>query len=1113
MEGFKTPNRCTKDEDVCGGGDASFGKRVVRSALEVLAETASPELLRQSRPATLDVIHSPKFTVTNTAAPLGPAKPLRSVPYRLTEPPQQQQCSVSLRKGNVPAEEPSTLLFLSPSAVKVKSDVSVRKSLFTSNSRRKMRCLDSRSRVTVSKGSRQPSTIINGEVSSSEGDIDDEDDDKEEEEEALSAYAPVCGAGEKVSMKQRLFSEAEVQQRIVEALKSYERTRNAEEEAMLQEVGCEIKAQSERYEKLLRETTAVTAERDTLQKKMEYLLRQRDAESFKESREDTAESREQLDLAELSDLRDAVEQVESEKAKLIMQLEACKKEQLVWRQRCIEVESAREKPVEATQVHGGMKAQPQEKLRDGREVPACPADFTQTKRFEFESRIQSLEDALQKQCDEVRRRMHRVYMLEGEQAKSERITKSLRHAVREASDSFERIRRELELCLQAYGTASSNVRAKEETGDGVGHECSSLHNLRGELFPAGMRDELGLLFVGSGANTAAGGDPCGNNTVGGSKGSTIPRPSVRGEFFDSAPGDKLLLESLGAGREVTSIMNRQKDRQTPEEEGAICKRLQQRRQRCERLVEALRRLFLQKQKEQRHQLRRFEAQLAQSAELDVSRYRDALALREVELEKANKQQQRFADEYAKRELEIERLRREVEELRSSQRGEAVQQKGLLEEVERLRRERDALQMQLDLITKECAEVHRRKEASGREFHELQERLTAVLGAQHRQEEENERESKKQLARLAQYTKKLKLAEEECQNLRSENSAMTSKIKVVQQQLQSLRACRQREGSVTQVTHQQQLKKLTSLAEELRQIQKSDAAQHARERAEAEASIQRISSQNKQLQKEIDQLRRSLSEARSEAEQQRWTERTVLETLFNINRGISDETMQDSDKNCDSLVVQRRQTFAPVPELGSNCNATSSGSDIDTNKLRRMVVSMSQRTVLELTRMREAVSVGSHAGTIAYSSLVAATTDCELDKFRVAEQLAWEAAEHSVTRRRPHQGSDDCSTSARARRRAHSFCTPSRRSSRHGSPSPEFVVGGVNIARFNLRSPPVFTDSGYLKENTGNKKRSPDTLSNSPLSTSGVSRSRSGNPVLDGSASPAAPPRLRLTRGH
>ncbi|RNC50450.1 hypothetical protein TcCL_ESM12500, partial [Trypanosoma cruzi] len=267
MTEYVTPGRRTHTTAARAnaGGGGSAGRRVVRSALELLAETASPEILR-GKTSSSNTVAPAKFTVTYATAP---ALSLGVTAQQLQK---EQQLRRSLPAGNdvVTTEEPSTLLFLSPSTAAGGADSAVKKRLFKKK-KKTVRLSDSAKKTAKAVAKE----MWDLETSAGPGTASDGEKEKQEIGGGPIAVGlsenELHNKGRQLTKNEPLFTEEEVQERILEALKAYEVRRDAEEESVLQEVGHEIESQNERYEKLLREKQASAEECDALKLKMEQL--------------------------------------------------------------------------------------------------------------------------------------------------------------------------------------------------------------------------------------------------------------------------------------------------------------------------------------------------------------------------------------------------------------------------------------------------------------------------------------------------------------------------------------------------------------------------------------------------------------------------------------------------------------------------------------------------------------------------------------------------------------------------------------------------------------------------------------------------------------------------
>nr|CCD15957.1 unnamed protein product [Trypanosoma congolense IL3000] len=1107
MEGFKTPPRCSTIGCSNGEGEGKCNKRVFRSALEVLAETASPELVRQGHPTLPNTAAPSKFTVTNTAAPPGPARPVRPTSGSLSTEANQSHWTPAM-SGGVDAEEPSTLLFLSPSAMASGNERDVRRALFRKKKRNKKEpeCSGDEKISDVPRAPRRSPGLNASDHSEFEND--------DEKCSGAAAASTLCGV-DVTNANKNFFTKGEVQLRVAEALRSYERTRDAEEEAVLLEVSAEINALNQRYEKLLESKTAVVEERDALKRMLEQRAEINRAEKSAANHPGPSAG---YDINERMKLEGIINHLKGENIQLVEQLEACEREKSEWRRRCLERESATNPMHKTSRPDGGVPCLMQSKTHCSKRATEQRATCTREECSYLESRVQSLEETVKKQSDDIRRKMHRIHMLEGEHATLGRNIKMLQRSLTESTRGYDVVRCGLEGCIQVCCGKSCGAKFEVLPGAAAEREgCLPAEKPATGPSTNGLGDELGLLFVDDKrcATMERSDKHCTTET--GVKGMTAGF-AARGEFFEQPPE----AGTGWAGVEATgNLLGSQEQEQRKRSRGTVnevsgpsmsgesilcmCKRLHQRQQGCERLVESLQKLLVQMQQEKRRQIRRFEARLAENAEADIFRYREACAASKAEVEVAMQEKQQLAAECEMHKSEAARLTRELEELRGIRHNEQTHKKCLIGNFESLQWEYTILQRQLQESQRECVELRSSKEVANAELGELQVQLTASIEKQRQQREEGERESKKLAMKVSSYGKKLKVAEEDCQKLRDENDTMTNRISTMEQQLRSLRAQQQR---VSDGSQSKQILRLSMLVEELCESLRSDAALHAKRHAETEATITSLSNQNNALREDISRLRNSLVEARNEVEQQSRSERYILQTIISIQQGIEQCVQYDGYQSVSGVASNDQGSIPSVCDAKNGDTSRESGGAVDIDKLRHKIVVMWQRAAMELARLREIVSKGQHLeGTFMLSPATSPSHATEMDKFRLAEQLAYGTVDPSVTRRQLSSNSNSREMSAGVRQAAMSPYTPNRLSVHEGSPSPGLAaVSASNAAKLRLQGFDMFACSDCPKANLELKKNSPDGLSASPPSTGGVSRSKSAEVVLDGNISPA-PQRL------
>ncbi|ESL09399.1 hypothetical protein TRSC58_02878 [Trypanosoma rangeli SC58] len=1185
MTDYVTPGRNPHTAAVrTGVGDSgSAGRRVVRSALELLAETASPEILR-GQTLSPSAVAPAKFTITYATAP--------AVSFGVTDSKQQVRQFPSAGKGDsavtpVTTEEPSTLLFLSPAPVAGGADSAVKKRLFKKK-KKSIKLSDSVKKAAVAAVARdmwdpEASTCQNAANNS-------EHENKVSGGERVALGHGTNGMrdqGVLLSKNEPLFTEEEVQERILVALKAYEARRDAEEESVLQEVGREIESQNERYEKLLKDKQASAEECDVLQAKMEQLAMQCEAlqntiaelhhelqeaqnrasrtevelcHAHDEKRMTSSELQQELNFEkaqwklaqeemqrqiaefetqlqsrtfEWHELQEATHAKENEQVRLLERLEACQTELEQWQQRHSESQAAVAELQELIGAKEALIRQLHVKLQEAEKAVKRAANATRDEQTQIESRLQSVEEALQQQTDEVRRKVHRVHVLEMELAKAEKVGKARHYAIHEATNRFSAMHSTLEGLVEMLRT-SRPIRS-----------CS--RGLRDALFPT---SEWGDSHLGA----AEGRFAREGDTFYGSKweevaeeGEEEGKEDVENSIFELVTC-KELRDDLRQGRYFSAKMNvpiQQRNTNTERPHGSMppkalkkntkedadeadeCGQLRRCHRLCERLLETLRRLHLQHREQMRRQFQQIEARQVEKSKAEITRCQNALAACQTSVEESKQQERLMREECRQRDGEVKRLEAALVEFRAGEQEMKGEHKRLMERMGELQRERGILNLQLEASQQDCVELRERYESACAEAEELRERVRQLENSQRSQEEVMEAKAKA-LARLARCTEKLKKTEGECQALRDENEALSNKVKSMLLQLQTSRMQQRSKSSaasVRQQSQQQQQEELTALTKEvgaLRKLQESAAAMHAKERAEAEVSLNKLAVQKEELRDELVQQRRTLADALGEVELQKQAEVATLRTLISIHHA-GGEVLNDTcvDGNSPHRVQQR--LFDASPILHTEDNVSTNRGELSILDLRGRVVSLAQRAVLELARLRETMSQRARA-----------EAGDRLESFQAAEQFAWEAAQRSAARRQlctedngvvvssalpPSQRvgpvlrsiSQQKQQQQKQKVQCHSLGTPGRCSLMHQSPSPKLVDRDViPIGLSPKRHSVSFTAMDAVNRTTrGEQRFSHHCASSSSLaSTGGVSRSRSVPGVLDGNSSPVRPPMLR-----
>ncbi|EKF30272.1 hypothetical protein MOQ_005922 [Trypanosoma cruzi marinkellei] len=1190
MTEYITPGRRTHPTAARtnAGDGGSAGRRVLRSALELLAETASPEILR-GQTSSSNTVAPAKFAVTYATAP---ALPLGVTAQQLQK---EQQLQRSLPAGNndmVTTEEPSTLLFLSPSSAAGGGDSAVKKRLFKKK-KKTVRLSDSAKKTAkaVAKemwGLETPAGL---------GTASDGEKEKQEIGGGSIAFGSskneLYDKGRQLTKNEPLFTEEEVQERILEALKAYEARRDAEEESVLQEVGHEIESQNERYEKLLREKQASAEECDALKLKMEQLAlhcealqgtitelqhelqealdrasrtevelchaqdekRMKSAElqqelNFEKAQWKLAQEEMQRQITEFEaqlrsrtfewhELQETTRVKENKQAWLSEQLEACRKELEDWRQRHSETQATAAELKELIEAKEVLIRQLQLKVQEVEKSAKRATTSSRDEQTQLESRLRSVEEALQQQTDEVRRKMHRVHVLETELARVEEVKKTQQRLIHEATNSFFAVHSTLETFVDMFRNGCS-TRA-------------STRGLRDTLFPASEWCE---------PHSDAVEDLCATENDAlcyGQKDEDEEEGCVEGangSFFElitckELRDDLRQVRSRLGGNKVPTQQQRQnaqrlrsnvhptaskKCANNNSDEVDESGRLQRCHRLCERLLETLRRLYLQQRKEMQHRVQHMEARQAEQSKSELKHCQDALAACQRSLEESKQQGQLLSEECNQRKSEVRRLEAALVELHAAEQEVRVQQKKSTDRMEELQRERGILRIQLDASQRDCVELRERYESVREEAEEARERARLLEKSQRSQEEAMEAKAKV-LARLARCTEKLKKTEEECKSLRDENEVLSNKMKSMLLQLQTSRMEHRNKSTTASVRQQQQqqeqqqeeLNKLKKEMGELRTLQESAATLHARESAEAKLSVKKLTAQNEELREELAKRQRALSDALNDVELQKRAEATTLRTLMSIHQAGSEGANETcADGNSPRGVQQRLFDASPIIQSEDGMNANR--EEISIFDLRGRVVSLAQRAALELARLREAIPSGTHM-----------ERSETLESFRAAERVAWEAAKRSAARRQPYieengesvplaqpplsrrtapvlrsgvqKQQKQLQQQNRKNLQCHMLGTPCRHSPAQKSPSPKQAGRDVAPIGFFPGSHPVFAmNSDAMKRTAGNERSLPcrGASSSSLTSAGGVSRSRSARGVLDGSSSPVRPPMLRAT---
>ncbi|KAK7202100.1 hypothetical protein NESM_000278900 [Novymonas esmeraldas] len=545
MSAFATPSRLSSNTGTAGavrGG--SSGRRVVRSALELLMESNTPEVEhRRQHPTTFSV------TYTSTPATAGEQTRVagRSAAAGAPPPPHPAASAAAVaappRHGRT---EPSALQFISPDGRAPRTTTAI-----TTTTAAAAAAVPRRRRPSEREGRRPVSTshTLSSSSSSDDTQMDDDGDGSAGSSASLftSAAAPQPPPPPPTSLSRRLYEDtdtappsprrqtvatdaspsspstgetaegvthAELRSAVAAALRRYESERDAEEEAVLRQVGEEVEAQASRYADLLEAHEAVCASRDAVQAELDEAT-QRCAElarALQHAETQTAKRRE----VELHHTRDAHRLQEERLAAAAAELEA-QRVRYERRQDTLvaQLTAARAELAEAVQRAAQLDEELSAQQARAAEASAGSADeyadihrrvqqlalsmasmedvlrerdatisdqaarlSEMTDRHAAEVRalttdketcvadLAAARDALQRQTVGIRRRMHRVQHAEQRSAEAEAEAEAARRTLRKAAADQQRV---VQMLRDVLAAVKQRLPGRDGDGDGAAH--------------------------------------------------------------------------------------------------------------------------------------------------------------------------------------------------------------------------------------------------------------------------------------------------------------------------------------------------------------------------------------------------------------------------------------------------------------------------------------------------------------------------------------------------------------------------------------------------------------------------------------------------------------------
>ncbi|GET85716.1 hypothetical protein, conserved [Leishmania tarentolae] len=622
MSVFTTPRRTPLSASAAtgarhsGSGGESSGRRVVRSALEMLMDTTSPELVGLRSPPGGSSVTRPaatpasSFSVTYTNAPA--ATPALSQAHStvcsaLASAPSAAGTAASAGAASATVvrscAEPSALCFLSPHGKDALGSLSqVRR---TAKSRRthghRGRQPTSAGGTTLRPPAKQPPRPQQSRegVLSDKGDVEDHEADSGIDGESYRTLAPVspsrslyadveaarkppphaaktslmdsysptpvssapqsavksnrhdssAAEGEMArddgdeSGTTALVTHAEMEHVVAAALRRYEKERDAEEEAVLQQVSKEVEEQASRYADLVEAYNTVRADKAALQKKLTEAAGECEElrhalQKARQTQQEQKDSMKRLEV-ELYHVRDAQQQQQQEQHRMLVKAEGAdwelQRARYQKRQDTLETQlhqarealremearvaeqedelaalrersakASAETEVEYADIHLRMRQLAQNmasmegalrerdatiteqaaRLRETSDRQEAELRALTAEREKAETALAGARDALQRQTDDIRRRMHRVTELQQQRGALKDEVKAARHALQAASEDQERVLRSLEKVLF---TVKQRLFSAAD-GAGRVRQPPSVHSTRGpHNFPLNRR--------------------------------------------------------------------------------------------------------------------------------------------------------------------------------------------------------------------------------------------------------------------------------------------------------------------------------------------------------------------------------------------------------------------------------------------------------------------------------------------------------------------------------------------------------------------------------------------------------------------------------------------------
>ncbi|TPP43043.1 hypothetical protein CGC20_9560 [Leishmania donovani] len=552
MSAFTTPSRTSSTTAAAAGtghsgsGGRNSGRRVVRSALEMLMDTTSPELVGLRSPAGGSSVKRPaavpasSFSVTYATAPAATSassqahSTVRSV---LASAPSAAGAAASAGAASATMvhsrAEPSALDFLSPRGKDAReAPLQLRSS---AKSRRPHGHRDRPPTPASGAMLRPPAAHpphrqrYREDAVHDKSGLDDHEADAGWDGDAFTApSSSVATTLAPASPSRSLYADVEAARQplppavetpsmgshaptpmeavVAAALRRYEKERDAEEEAVLRQVSKEVEEQASRYADLVEAYNTVCADRVTLQEKLT------EAAGECEELKHALQKARQTQQAQ----QDSMKRLEKHQDTLEAQLHQARKELQEMEARVAtqddELAALRERAAKASaetedeyadihlrmhqlarnmaSMEGALRerdatiAEQAARLREAADRQEAEVRAVTTEKEKAEAALTSARDALQRQTDDSRRRMHRVTELQQQREALKDEVKVALHTLQAASKDQGRVVQSLQDVLF---TVKQRLFSRTDGAGRVRPPSPALSSRSRRQFPANWR--------------------------------------------------------------------------------------------------------------------------------------------------------------------------------------------------------------------------------------------------------------------------------------------------------------------------------------------------------------------------------------------------------------------------------------------------------------------------------------------------------------------------------------------------------------------------------------------------------------------------------------------------